>query len=91
TPESPLCTNRTSLQAEHTKCVEKQGLAERKMTMRNKTMESTIYHLQEDLTKTAKERDDLLEKKETLVQEQIKILKELDEDRNEMKAELKQY
>ncbi|KAJ1087786.1 hypothetical protein NDU88_000949 [Pleurodeles waltl] len=61
------------------------------MTMRNKTMESTIYHLQEDLTKTAKERDDLLEKKETLVQEQIKILKELDEDRDEMKAELKQY
>ncbi|KAJ1087782.1 hypothetical protein NDU88_000945 [Pleurodeles waltl] len=81
----------TSLQAEHTKCVEKQGLGERNMTMRNKTMESTIYHLHEDLTKTAKERDDLLEMKETLVQEQIKILKELDEDRDEMKAELKQY
>ncbi|KAJ1087788.1 hypothetical protein NDU88_000951 [Pleurodeles waltl] len=78
----------TSLQAEHTKCVEKQGLAERKMTMR---MESTIYQHHEDLTKTAKERDDLLEMKETLVQEQIKILKELDEDRDEMKAELKQY
>lgn len=81
----------TSLQAEYAKCVEKQVLTENNMTTRNKKMESTIRHLQEDLIKTAKERDDLLDKKETLVQEQIKILKEMAEDREEMKAELEQY
>ncbi|XP_078521516.1 coiled-coil domain-containing protein 150 [Lissotriton helveticus] len=78
----------SSLQAEHSQCVEKQTLADEKMAMRKTLMESTIGHLREDLEATMKERDALLKEKDSILQENTKTLNEIAEDRDKLETEL---